>query len=326
MNEPVLDQHNTDDVVLDHALRPKSWDQFVGQNQVKRGLGIVLEAARKQKRALDHILFSGPSGVGKTTLAHLIAHELGAKMTTTSGPTIQKTGDAAALLSNLEEGEVLFIDEVHRLNKQIEEIMYPAMESRVLHLMIGKGVSSRSLELKLPRFTLIAATTRPSLLTGPFRNRFGALYHLDYYEPSDIAEILKRSSAMLGIAIDQEALDALAQASRATPRIANRLLKRTWDLAVVRDAKCIGKPLVEESLDILNIDKNGLESLDRKFLHALVKTFNGGPVGIQTLAASLNEEQETLENVCEPYLLRLGLLERTARGRIATKQAYEYLA
>ena len=326
MPEPILEQPNADDVVLDHALRPKAWDQFVGQDQVKRGLQIVLEASKKQNRAVDHILFSGPSGVGKTTLAHLIAHELGAKMTTTSGPTIQKTGDAAALLSNLEEGEVLFIDEVHRLNKQIEEIMYPAMESRVLHLMIGKGVSSRSLELKLPRFTLIAATTRPSLLTGPFRNRFGALYHLDYYEPKDISEILKRSSAILGITVDQNALDALARASRATPRIANRLLKRTWDLAVVRDTNRITKPLVEESLDILGIDKDGLETIDRAYLHMLVRKFNGGPVGIQTLAAALNEEQETLENVCEPYLLRLGLLERTARGRMATKQAYEYFS
>lgn len=325
MSELIVEQKNTDEVVLDHALRPKTWGDFVGQDQVKRGLKIMLEASKKQNHSVDHILFSGPSGVGKTTLANLIAHELGTKITTTSGPTIQKTGDAAALLSNLEEGEILFIDEVHRLNKQIEEVMYPAMESRILHLMIGKGVSSRSLELKLPRFTLIAATTRPSLLTGPFRNRFGALYHLDYYHTSDITEILKRSSAMLGIAIDQKALDALAQASRATPRIANRLLKRTWDLAVVRDTHAITEPLVQESLDILGIDKNGLETIDRKFLHALIKKFNGGPVGLQSLAASMNEESETLENVCEPYLMRLGLLERTARGRVATKQAYDYI-
>ncbi len=324
MQKKTIPPHQPDEIVLDHALRPKTWNEFIGQEQVKRGLRITLEAARKQDRSCDHILFSGPSGVGKTTLAHLIAHELGAKMTATSGPAIQKTGDAAALLSNLEEGEVLFIDEVHRLNKQIEEVMYPAMESRVLHLMIGKGVSSRSLELKLPNFTLIAATTRPSLLTAPFRNRFGSLYHLDFYTEEDIAQILKRSSELLGVRVNAAGLAALARASRATPRIANRLLKRAWDLAIVQDSTAITGELVAESLGILGVDANGLETLDRKFLDALVRKFNGGPVGIQSLAAALNEEQETLESVCEPYLMRLGLLERTARGRIATKAAYDY--
>jgi len=325
MEQAISKNENIDDTVLDNALRPKSWKEFIGQDAVKRALQILLQSAQKQHKACDHILFSGPSGVGKTTLAYLIARELGAKITVTSGPAIQKSGDVAALLSNLEQGVILFIDEAHRLNKHIEEMLYPAMESRTLHLIIGKGISARSLELKLPSFTLIAATTRPSLLSNPLRNRFGSINHLDYYETNHMEQILKRSSDILHIAIDSDAISALAYASRATPRIANRLLKRTWDLAIVENKPTISFPVVKESLEILNIDSIGLENIDRKLLHVLVHTFNGGPVGVQSLAATLNEERETIESIHEPYLIRLGLIERTGRGRIATPETYRYL-
>lgn len=310
--------------ILDSLLRPKSWQEFIGQKKIKYSLQIMIEAAKKKNRSCDHILFSGPSGVGKTTLAQLVAKELSAKMTTTSGPAIKKVGDLAALLTNLEEGEVFFIDEIHRLNKQVEEVLYPAMESGLLQLVIGKGVSARSLELKLPRFTLIAATTRPSLISSPLRNRFGLISHLDFYQTPEIEEILKRSAKILGIKITPEATALLAKASRATPRIANRLLKRTWDLAIVKNSPLIDLALTKEALRLLEIDDYGLETIDRRLIELIIKKYHGGPVGIRTLAAALNEEQETLEELYEPYLLRLGFIERTARGRVATQLAYEY--
>ena len=312
------------DKVLDTILRPKTWNEFIGQDKVKHSLKIMLDSAKKRQASCDHILFYGPSGVGKTTLAYLIAQELSGKITRTSGPAIKKIGDMAALLTNLEDNEILFIDEIHRLNKQVEEILYPAMEMQRLNLMIGKGVSARNLELNLPRFTLVAATTRPSLISSPLRNRFGSINHLDFYADEEIKQIIKRSSQILNIKIEPKAVDALAKASRATPRIANRILKRTWDLVVVRNLEEISESIAEESLKILNLDEFGLEWADRKLLDLIIKKYHGGPVGIQTLSAALSEERETIEQVYEPYLLKIGFLERTSRGRIATKSAHDY--
>ena len=317
---------NTEDRVLDTILRPKTWNEFIGQEKIKHSLKIMLDSAKKRQASCDHILFYGPSGVGKTTLAYLIAEELSGKITRTSGPAIKKIGDMAALLTNLEDNEILFIDEIHRLNKQVEEVLYPAMEMQKLNLMIGKGVSARNLELNLPRFTLVAATTRPSLISSPLRNRFGSINHLDFYADEEIKQILGRSGKILNIKIESKAIDTLAKASRATPRVANRILKRTWDLAVVRDLEEITENIAEESLKILNLDEFGLEWADRKLLDLIIKKYRGGPVGILTLAAALNEERETIEQVYEPYLLKIGFLERTNRGRIATKSAYEYFA
>ncbi|HCI05343.1 MAG: Holliday junction DNA helicase RuvB, holliday junction DNA helicase RuvB [Parcubacteria group bacterium GW2011_GWC1_45_9] len=314
---------NPEDKVLDSLLRPKTWSDFIGQEKIKYSLKIMLDSAKKRQASCDHILFYGPSGVGKTTLAHLIAQELSGKMTRTSGPAIKKIGDMAALLTNLEDNEILFIDEIHRLNKQIEEVLYPAMESSRLNLMIGKGVSARNIELNLPRFTLVAATTRPSLLSSPLRNRFGSINHLDFYEDKEIKQIIRRSAEILKIRLDEKAVEVLAKASRATPRVANRILKRTWDLAIVRELPEITRAMAEESLKILNIDEFGLEWGDRKLLELIVKKYRGGPVGIQTISAALNEEKDTIEQVFEPYLLKIGFLERTNRGRVATKSALE---
>src|SRR3990170_2973165 len=255
---------NTEDRVLDTILRPKTWNEFIGQEKIKHSLKIMLDSAKKRQASCDHILFYGPSGVGKTTLAYLIAEELSGKITRTSGPAIKKIGDMAALLTNLEDNEILFIDEIHRLNKQVEEILYPAMEMQRLNLMIGKGVSARNLELNLPRFTLVAATTRPSLLSSPLRNRFGSINHLDFYEDKEIKQIIRRSAEILKIRLDEKAVEVLAKASRATPRVANRILKRTWDLAIVRELPEITRAMAEESLKILNIDEFGLEWGDRK--------------------------------------------------------------
>jgi Holliday junction DNA helicase RuvB len=310
---------------LDYFLRPKSWDEFIGQDQVKEALKVLIAASKKRGVSCDHILFSGPSGLGKTTLAYLIAHELSNKITVTTGPAIKKTGDLAALLTNLEDGEILFIDEAHRLNRQLEEILYPAMESRVLHLMVGKGVSARSLELKLPAFTLIAATTRPSLLSNPLRSRFGSLNRLDFYPDREIERILQRSAQILSIPLEPAALSILACASRATPRTANRLLKRTWDLAVVKNRSTITESTVRDALRLLGLDPLGLDRLDREFLEALTYKFHGGPTGIQTLAAAVNEDVDTLAELVEPFLMRLGFVERTPKGRASTTRARTYL-
>lgn len=314
-----------DDTVLDQVLRPKTWNDFIGQDRIKQALQVLIAASRKRNAPCDHILFYGPAGLGKTTLAYLIAHEMERRIVVTSGPAIKKTGDIAAVLTNLEPGDILFIDEVHRLNKQIGEVLYPAMESGSLHLMIGNGPSARSLELKLPPFTLIAATTHPSMLANPLRSRFGSIHHLEYYQPKDIELIIKRSSQLLNIELDTTAVPVLAQASRATPRTANRLLKRTWDVALVDNAAIIDAKIVNKMLDLLDIDSLGLERLDIDLLRLIAKKFNGGPVGIQTLAVALSEEQETLGEMCEPYLIRLGFLERTPRGRTITTHGYAYL-
>ena len=307
------------------VLRPSSWADYVGQESVKKNISIILQAAKKRNENPDHMLFYGQAGLGKTTLAYLVASHMGAHLKVTSGPAFEKMGDLAAILTNIEPGEVLFIDEVHRLNKMIEEVLYPAMESRKLHLVIGKGPGARTLVIDLPPFTLIAATTRISLLSAPLRSRFGAVFKLDYYSKEDIELIAQRSAKILGIGIDEKAIEMLAIASRATPRVANRLLKRARDFAVVSGGGVITEHVMKETLDMLEVDNVGLEASDRRLLEVLITKFNGGPVGLNTLAAGLNEDKGAIEDVYEPYLMNMGFLQRTSLGRIATPRAYEHL-
>lgn len=310
---------------LDSTLRPKIWDEYVGQNTIKENLRILLSAAGERGHAPEHILFYGPPGLGKTTLAHLIAHDIDAQLKTTSGPAIEKVGDLASILTNLSPGDVLFIDEIHRLNKAIEEILYPAMESRMLDIIIGKGPSARTIQLDLPPFTLIAATTRVGLLSSPLRSRFsGGVFRLEFYSEEEIVEILKRSANILGVNIDDEALEAIATRSRFTPRTANYFLKRCRDYAQVHKTP-LDNEAASKALQLLEVDEMGLTAHDRNILNAIIEKFGGGPVGLGTLAASLAEDKETVEEVHEPYLMRIGFIERTPRGRIATKHAYEHL-
>lgn len=315
----------SEDITIDSLLRPADWADYVGQEKVKNNLKIILEAAKKRQEASDHLLFYGQAGLGKTTLAHLVAKELGANVKVTSGPALEKMGDLAAVLTNLERGDVLFIDEAHRLNKSIEEVLYPAMESRKLHLMVGKGPAARMLSLDLPPFTLVAATTRPNLLSGPLRSRFGASFKLDYYELPDIEAIIKRSADLLKLKINTGAIKIIADASRFTPRVANRLLKRVRDYAEVNSAKIVDEEVAGKTLEMLEIDNSGLEPHDRRLLEVIIKKFNGGPVGANTLAAALNDERGNIEDIYEPYLMRLGLLSRTPSGRVVTEEAYKHL-
>ena len=312
-------------LTVDSALRPKAWDEYVGQDKIKQNLRIILDAAKKREEACDHLLFYGQAGLGKTTLAHLVAKELGVNCKTTSGPAIEKMGDLAAILSNLEKNEVLFIDEAHRLNKMIEEVLYPAMESRKLHLVIGKGPGARTLTLDLPPFTLIAATTRVNLLSGPLRSRFGAILKLDYYEQPDIEQIIKRSSQILKLNIGSEAIKLIAQAARFTPRVANRLLKRVRDYVEVHDNPVVTIEAVQKTFQLLEIDNLGLEPSDRRLIEIIIKKFNGGPVGLNTLAAALNDDSGSIEDIYEPYLMSIGFLLRTSTGRIVTSAAYKHL-
>ena len=315
-----------DDTSLDLKLRPKNWDEYIGQELVKKNLKILIQAAQERGEPVEHLLFYGSPGLGKTTLAHLISRELGASVKVTSGPAIEKVGDLASILTNLSSGEILFIDEAHRLNKLIEEILYPALESRSLDIIIGKGPSARTIQLELPPFTLIAATTRIALLSAPLRSRFsGGTFRLDFYNEGEIKKILARSAKILGIDLTSEAADEIAKRSRFTPRVANRLLKRCRDFAQVEKSKSLTPELAVKALDLLEIDPVGLDSSDRMILETIIKKFGGGPVGLQTLAASTSEEKETIEDVYEPYLLQLGFLERTPRGRVATRHAYEHL-
>ncbi len=310
---------------VDLALRPGGWDEYIGQANIKKNLNVILGAAKKRSEPCDHLMFYGQAGLGKTTLAYLVAKEMGARLRITSGPALDKAGDLAAILSSLEENDLLFIDEAHRINKTIEEVLYPAMENRKLHIIIGKGPGARAISLDLPPFTLVMATTKMSLISAPLRSRFGATFKLDYYDLGDIEEILKRSAHLLGVDIDPEATNALARASRFTPRVANRLLKRARDFAEVGGDRQITVGIAEGALEFLGIDELGLEPADRQLLEAIIAKFNGGPVGVSALAAALNEERGTIEDVYEPYLMSVGLISRTPAGRVAEAAAYEHL-
>jgi len=315
----------SEDRTLDQTLRPHSWDEYIGQEKIKTSLKILLEAAKKRSEPIDHLLLYGPAGLGKTTLAYIMAREMNANIRITSGPAIEKVGDLASILTNLNNGDVLFIDEAHRLNKTVEEILYPAMESRMLHIIIGKGPSARTLQLDLPPFSLIAATTRVGLLSNPLRSRFGATFRLDFYNIEDIENILKRSAKLMNLSAEPEALKQIAVSSRYTPRVANRLLKRVRDYAEVEGEGIVNQDITKKALALLEIDHLGLELTDRRLIEAIIKKFNGGPVGLQALAAATSEELDTIEDIYEPYLLQIGFLQRTARGRIATRLAYEHL-
>jgi Holliday junction DNA helicase RuvB len=314
-----------EDVNLELMLRPSRWEDYVGQEKVKTNLRLIIDAAKGRGESADHLLFYGQAGLGKTTLAYLVGKEMNANVRSTSGPALEKAGDIAAILSNLEPNEILFIDEIHRVNKLIEEILYPALESRKLHLIVGKGPSAKTFSLDLPPFTVIGATTRINPLSAPLRSRFGATFRLDYYQPEDIEKIVARSAEILGVKITKEAIEKLAQASRFTPRTANRLLKRARDYAQVYKNKNIDEEAVQKTLGMLDIDELGLDETDRELLRIIIKKFNGGPVGLKTIAAALGEEMETIEGVYEPFLMKLGLLHRSPLGRIATPLAYEHL-
>lgn len=307
---------------IDRAIRPKKLTEYVGQPAVREQMEIFIQAARTRQEALDHVLIFGPPGLGKTTLANIIANELGVNVRQTSGPVLERPGDVAALLTNLQERDVLFIDEIHRLSPVVEEVLYPAMEDYQLDIMIGEGPAARSIKINLPPFTLVGATTRAGLLTSPLRDRFGIVQRLEFYEVADLTHIIKRSATILGIEIDHAGAEEIARRSRGTPRIANRLLRRVRDYAEVKANGKIILPIVQRALDLLDVDNKGFDMMDRKLLLALIDRFNGGPVGVDSLAASISEERGTIEDVIEPYLIQQGFMLRTPRGRMATKHAY----
>lgn len=330
MRKEILSPQKTEydaeaEVPHERDVRPRRLSEYIGQEKVKNGLKIFIEAAKTRGESLDHILLYGPPGVGKTTLAYVIAHELNVNIKITSGPILEKIGDLAAILTNLEEREVLFIDEIHRLNRSVEEMLYPALEEYKLDILIGQGPGAKILRIDIPRFTLIGATTRAGLLTSPLRNRFGVTTRLDYYNDQEVVSIIERSAKIMGLEIEADAAMEIARRTRGTPRIANRLLRRIRDYAQVKLQKIVDVPCVVEAFNILDVDENGFDSMDRRLLDTIIDKFGGGPVGIESLATSLSEDKETLEDVYEPYLIQKGYLHRTTRGRMATPLAYEYL-
>jgi len=317
-------QETEEDVVLNISLRPRRLTEFVGQKEIADNLKVCITATKQRKEPLEHILLSGPPGLGKTSLAHIIAHEMGTKITATSGPAIERAGDLIGILTNLERGDILFIDEIHRLSKVVEEFLYPAMESFQIDFVIDKGQYARTIKFNLKPFTLVGATTRTGLLAAPLRGRFGIFYHLDFYLIEDLARIIKHSAKILGMNIDEEGASEIARRARGTPRIANRLLRRIRDYAQVSKIDKVNLEVVEKTLDELRIDKAGFDEIDRKVLKLMLESFGGGPVGIESLAASLNEEVDTIADTIEPYLLKAGYIKRTSRGRVATKLAFEH--
>lgn len=326
MEERVVSaQGKEEDIALDNSLRPRRMEDYIGQEKVKDNLGIAMAAAKKRGEALDHILLYGPPGLGKTTLANIIASEMGVNIKITSGPAVERPGDLAAILTNLKQGDVLFIDEIHRLSRVVEEVLYPALEDFALDIIMGKGPGARSIRLSLPRFTLIGATTRFAMLSSPLRDRFGVVYRLDFYDQDALGKILERSARILGVRGEEGGMGEIAQRARGTPRIANRLLRRVRDYAEVMADGVVTRSIALTALEKLEVDDKGLDEVDHKVLRTIVEKFDGGPVGLETIAASISEEADTIMDVYEPYLMQLGFLERKPRGRVATRLAYEHL-